>query len=80
MKNLFVGNMSFNTTEGELRSIFETYGEITSINIITDRDTRLQVCDECRDIPGPKGTTTRLRPHWRSVQRECHTHHETNKR
>ena len=39
MKNLFVGNMSFDTTEGELRSIFEPYGEITSINIITDRDT-----------------------------------------
>ena len=39
MKNLFVGNMSFQTTESELRSIFEPYGEITSINIITDRDT-----------------------------------------
>ncbi len=39
MKKLFVGNMSFNTTEGELRSIFEPYGEITSINIVTDRDT-----------------------------------------
>ena len=39
MKNLFVGNMSFDTTEGELRAIFEPYGEITSINIITDRDT-----------------------------------------
>ncbi len=39
MKNLFVGNMSFDTREGELRSIFEPYGEITSINIITDRDT-----------------------------------------
>ncbi len=39
MKNLFVGNMSFDTTEGALRAIFEPYGEITSINIITDRDT-----------------------------------------
>ena len=39
MKKLFVGNMSFDTTEGELRSIFEPYGEITSINVITDRDT-----------------------------------------
>ncbi len=39
MKNLFVGNMSFDTTEGELRSIFEPYGEITSIYIVTDRDT-----------------------------------------
>ena len=39
MKKLFVGNMSFQTTESELRSIFEPYGEITSINVITDRDT-----------------------------------------
>ncbi len=39
MKKLFVGNMSFDTREGELRSIFEPYGEITSIIIVTDRDT-----------------------------------------
>ncbi len=39
MKNLFVGNMSFNTTESELRSIFEPYGEITRIQVMTDRDT-----------------------------------------
>ncbi len=39
MKNLFVGNMHFDTTEGELRSIFEPYGEITSIQVMTDRDT-----------------------------------------
>ncbi len=31
--------MSFDTREGELRSIFEPYGEITGINIVTDRDT-----------------------------------------
>jgi RNA recognition motif-containing protein len=39
MKNLFVGNMSFNTTEVELRSFFEPYGEITRIQVMTDRDT-----------------------------------------
>ncbi len=39
MKNLFVGNMSSDTREGELRAIFEPYGEITGINIVTDRDT-----------------------------------------
>ncbi len=39
MKNLFVGNMSFQTTEHELRSIFEPYGEITRIQVMTDRDT-----------------------------------------
>ncbi len=39
MKNLYVGNMSFQTTEHELRSIFEPYGEITRIQVMTDRDT-----------------------------------------
>lgn len=39
MTNVFVGNMSFDTTESGLRSIFEPYGEITRVNLITDRDT-----------------------------------------
>ncbi len=39
MKNLYIGNMSFQTTESELRSIFEPYGEITRIQVMTDRDT-----------------------------------------
>ena len=39
MKNLFVGNMSFQTTEGDLRAMFEPFGEITRVNVITDRDT-----------------------------------------
>ncbi len=39
MKNLFVGNMSFQTTEGELQSLFEPFGEITRIQVVTDRDT-----------------------------------------
>ena len=39
MKTLYVGNMSFNTTESDLRAIFEPLGEITRISVITDRDT-----------------------------------------
>ncbi|MBI3895726.1 MAG: RNA-binding protein [Acidobacteria bacterium] len=39
MKNVFVGNMSFHTTEDELRTLFEPFGEITSIQVMTDRDT-----------------------------------------
>jgi cold-inducible RNA-binding protein len=38
MKNLFVGNMSFQTTETELRALFEPFGEIARVNVITDRD------------------------------------------
>lgn len=36
---IYIGNMSFNTTEDTVRQAFETYGEITSINLISDRDT-----------------------------------------
>jgi len=39
MKSLFVGNMSFQTTEDQLRSLFEPLGQITRVQVITDRDT-----------------------------------------
>jgi RNA recognition motif-containing protein len=39
MKNLFIGNMSFKTTESELRSLFEPFGAISRVNVVTDRDT-----------------------------------------
>ncbi len=39
MKNLFVGNMSFQTTEDDLRALFEPFGQITRIHIATDRET-----------------------------------------
>jgi cold-inducible RNA-binding protein len=39
MKNIFVGNLSFNATEGAVRSMFETYGTVDRVNIVTDRDT-----------------------------------------
>ena len=39
MKNVFVGNLSFQTSESELTSLFEPFGEITKAQVITDRDT-----------------------------------------
>lgn len=39
MKNLFVGNLSFQTTESELRALFEPFGQISRIHIATDRET-----------------------------------------
>ena len=39
MKNIFVGNLSFQTTEDGLRSAFERFGEILRVNVVTDRDT-----------------------------------------
>jgi cold-inducible RNA-binding protein len=37
MKNIYVGNLSFQTTEEELRQLFAQYGEVQSVNLITDR-------------------------------------------
>ena len=39
MKSIFVGNLAFGTTEAELRSLFETYGTVTRISIMLDRET-----------------------------------------
>ena len=39
MKNIFVGNLSFGTTEASVRSLFESYGNVDRVNIVTDRDT-----------------------------------------
>ncbi len=39
MKNLFVGNMSFQTTESDLRALFEPFGAITRVHLATDRET-----------------------------------------
>ena len=37
--NLYVGNISFDTTEQRLRQVFEEFGTVTSARLITDRDT-----------------------------------------
>ena len=39
MKNIFVGNLSFNTNEDELKQLFESYGQVDRVSILTDRDT-----------------------------------------
>jgi len=39
MKNLFVGNMSFQTSESELRALFEPFGQVTRVHIAMDRET-----------------------------------------
>ncbi len=36
---LYVGNLSYDTTEATVRAAFEAHGEVTSVNLITDRDT-----------------------------------------
>jgi cold-inducible RNA-binding protein len=39
VKNIFVGNLSFNTVEDELRQLFQTYGQVDRVSILTDRET-----------------------------------------
>ena len=37
--NIFVGNLSFQTTQDELHAAFAQYGNVERVNIVTDRDT-----------------------------------------
>ena len=37
--NIYVSNLAYNTTDYDLRQLFESYGEVDTIRIITDRDT-----------------------------------------
>ncbi len=39
MKNIFVGNLSFSSTEDSVRGLFEAYGTVERVSIITDRET-----------------------------------------
>ena len=38
-KKLYVGNLSFNATEGDLETLFAEHGEVHSVNIIVDKFT-----------------------------------------
>ena len=37
--NIYVGNLSFNATAGDVENAFSEYDEVKSVNIITDRET-----------------------------------------
>ena len=36
---IYIGNMSYDTTEDQVRQAFKRFGEVTSVNLISDRDT-----------------------------------------
>ena len=38
--NMYVGNLSYNVKESDLRQVMEEYGTVESVKIITDRETR----------------------------------------
>jgi RNA recognition motif-containing protein len=37
--NIYVGNLPFSTSEPDLRTEFEAYGQVSRVKVITDRDT-----------------------------------------
>ena len=39
MKNIFVGNLDFAAVDSSVRAIFEPYGTVDRVNVVTDRDT-----------------------------------------
>jgi len=39
MKNIFVGNLDFSATESAVRALFEPYGNVERVSVVTDRDT-----------------------------------------
>ena len=38
MKNIYVGNLDFRTTEEELRTAFQAYGNVERVTLVRDRD------------------------------------------
>lgn len=36
---IYIGNLSFRSTEQEVKALFEQFGEVKSVKLITDRDT-----------------------------------------
>ena len=36
-KNVYVGNLSFDTTQDKLQELFEAHGQVDTVNLITDR-------------------------------------------
>jgi RNA recognition motif-containing protein len=39
MKQIYVGNLPYRSTEDEVRELFAQYGEVKSVKLITDRET-----------------------------------------
>jgi adenylate kinase family enzyme len=54
VKSIFVGNLDFGATEDSVRALFEPFGTVQRVNIMTDRDVYSQpprVADRC-DVDG----------------------------
>ncbi|MFZ5918041.1 MAG: RNA recognition motif domain-containing protein [Chloroflexota bacterium] len=38
-QKIYIGNLSYDTTEGKLQAMFAAHGEVTSVSVVTDRYT-----------------------------------------
>lgn len=39
MKTIYVGNLPFSASEDQIRQLFEQYGKVQSVKLVSDRDT-----------------------------------------
>ena len=63
--NMYVGNLSYNVKEVDLREVMEEYGTVGSVKLIIDRDTRrskgfafVEMPEICRASNGSKRSLT----------------------
>ena len=60
MKNIYVGNLPFTTTDEDLRAAFETHGEVSSAQVIMDRETRRSRGFGFVEMPNPGEADTAI--------------------
>jgi len=66
--NIYVGNMSFNTTEDQLRQAFESFGEVSTTNIITDKYTGKPRGFAFVEMPDQNSATSAIRVESRTLR------------
>ena len=42
--NMYIGNLSYNVRESDLRDVMEEFGTVDSVKLIIDRDTKWDAC------------------------------------
>ena len=60
MKNIYVGNLPFSATDEELRTAFEAHGEVSSAQVIFDRETRRSRGFGFVEMPNPMEADTAI--------------------
>jgi len=58
--NIYIGNMSYETTEDQLRQAFEHYGEVSTVKVITDKDSGQPKGFAFVEMPSKEEATTAI--------------------